>query len=192
MRVRYGDIWERFPTEFVVVPANIGWRKTGANVMGRGMAKQAAERFPELPEWWGYYCRTMGADTPVMLHPQHRVIMFPTKPLDEEQPHLSWRQDSDLKLIWRSAAQLAAVVTMEGISLPMVGCGNGRLTPELVLPILRTFLSHDRFQLVTDYQHKPVVDGIIFGQYGNWLLNEDPRPGPTGQPLQSHFAREFA
>lgn len=192
MRIRYGNIWDFFPAEYVVIPVNIGWRSDGSNVMGAGLAKEAASRFPDLPAWWGWWCRSLGSDTPVMVHSSHRVILFPTKPLNETKPHLSWQQESDLQLIWRSAAQLAAVTVPEPITLPLVGCGNGRLNPDMVLPVLKTFLSHDRFTLVSAVQHKPVIDGVIFGQWGNWLVPDDPRPGRDGRPLQSHFVREFS
>lgn len=192
MRVYYGDLWDNFPTELVVVPVNIGWKTGGEAVMGAGVAKQAADRFPELPRWWGFQCQRFRENTPVMHHPQYRVVMFPTKPMDEECPWASWKQDADAKLLWRSAAQLAAFAfDNQTISIPLVGCGKGNLTPELVLPILKTFLNHHRFQLVVTKREQPLVEGIIGGAWDNWLLHSDPRPGEDGQPMGTHFLREF-
>lgn len=191
MRVKYGDIWETYPHELVVVPVNIGWKQDGTAVMGAGVAKAAAQRCPDLPEWWGSMCHQFREDTPVMLHPVHRLIMFPTKPMDADAPWLSWQKDASTKLIWRSAAQLAAFTLNENILIPLVGCGNGGLPEEFVLPILLTFCSHYRYQLVAQAKDRAIVDGILGKQWNNWLLKDDPRPGTGGKPMGTHFLREI-
>jgi len=191
MRVRYGDIWDDWPTSPVVVPVTIGWKTGGSAVMGAGIAKQAANRYPDLPQWWGFHCQQFRENTPVLFHPKYNMIFFPTKPLDEDRPWVSWRQDSDAKLIWRSAAQLAAFGPVEQtISIPLVGCANGKLSTELVLPILKTFLSHSRFQLVVTPREQPLIEGIINGAWDNWLLTDDPRPTDAGVPAGTHFLKE--
>lgn len=192
MRFRIGNVWDQHPSTFVVVPCNIGWKSSGGSVMGRGVAKEAADRFPDIVDWWGFQCRRYREDTPVMMHQRNRLIMFPTKPMNEDQPWMSWRGDADSKLVWRSAAQLAAfTLDGESIDIPLVGCGNGRLTPELVLPILHSFLGHDRYRLVLQSEAQmPLVEGIIKGKWSNWLLMEDPRPGDGGKPAGTHFLRE--
>lgn len=190
MRVKYGDIWETFPQEIVVVPVNIGFKRDGRAVMGAGVAKIAAEKFPDLPLWWGSMCQQFRENTPVMLHPMHRLILFPTKPMNGDAPWLSWQEDADVKLIWRSAAQLAAFTFKENILIPLVGCGNGGLAEELVLPILLTFCDHYRFQLVARERDRLVVDGILGHQWTNWLLKDDPRPDADGKPPGSHFVQE--
>lgn len=191
MRVYYGDLWDNHPTELVVVPANIGWKTGGDAVMGAGVAKQAADRFPDLPQWWGFQCQRFREDTPVTMHPHYRIILFPTKPLNEDMPWMSWKDDADAKLIWRSAAQLAAFAfDDQTISVPLVGCGKGRLSTELVLPILKTFLNHHRFQLVATQRERPLVEGIVIGAWENWLLVDDPRPDDDGNPAGTHFLLE--
>lgn len=143
-----GNIWDWLDRDTrIVIPVNIGWKSDGTNVMGAGLAREAAQRYPGLPFWWGQTCKTLKEKTPVMIYsPQPTIILFPTKPLNPEKPYLSWKQKASLELIERSAQQLARI---EGrIALPMVGCGNGALDPKKVEPILQKYLSEDRFTLV--------------------------------------------
>lgn len=157
MLERVGSLWT-FHSEGrpVVVTTNIGWKKNGSNPMGAGVAKIAAEKYPELPGWYGRRCEKYGADTAVCYYEIGNLFLFPTKPLNESQPWMSWQNDSDTGLIKRSSIQLAKLVEvlsdekgmfMPQVALPMVGCGNGNLSPRDVLPILRTFLD-DRFVLL--------------------------------------------
>ena len=193
MRVRYGDIWDDFPNDLIVIPVNIGFKTGGNAVMGAGIAKQAADRYPDLPAWWGFQCQRFREDTPVMMHAHYRMLFFPTKPLNEDQPWLSWQGDADSKLLWRSAAQLAAFAfDDQTISIPLVGCGLGKLTAETVLPILRMFLNHHRFQLVATPKERPLVEGIIMGAWDNWLLADDPRPDSDGNVPGTHFLKELS
>lgn len=146
-----GDIWEFHAKGFyVVVPTNVGWTKVGKNVMGRGVALQAALRFPILPVWYGEYCKERGKDTNVVIRIVHRLVLFPVKPLNEKEPYLSWKQDASLDLIGRSAQALPCLCSeaqVAKIALPVVGCGNGNLKEEDVLPVLKKHLD-DRFTLV--------------------------------------------
>jgi hypothetical protein len=123
--------------------------------MGAGTAKVAAEKCPELPGWYGRKCKTYKGETAVTVYKPGRMFLFPTKPLDEDQPWLSWKNDADLNLIKRSAKQLAALVTeltsrgsfFTKIGVPLVGCQNGNLNRRDVVPILKEFLD-DRFVLL--------------------------------------------
>lgn len=152
MRETIGDLWT-FHDEgkWIVITTNIGWKSDGTNPMGAGIAKQAAARFGGLPLWYGTKCKRFGAATAVQIYKPGKLILFPTKALDPSRPWLSWKADSDIKLITRSVKQLAKlieVVDIDGdIGIPMVGCQNGNLSSEDVLPILRNYLD-DRFVLV--------------------------------------------
>lgn len=154
---RTGNIWDwHSEGRWTVITTNIGWRKDGACPMGAGVAKKAAELYPELPEWYGNRCKRYGAQTAVAPYDPGHLILFPTKPLNEVQPWLSWQNDADLALIERSAKQLVALVTILEklkklfglVGLPMVGCGNGNLKPRDVLWTIRPLLD-DRFILLT-------------------------------------------
>lgn len=154
MRHKYGDLWT-FHKEgrWVVVTTNIGWKKDGTNPMGAGVAKKAADLYEDLPAWYGAKCRKYGADTAVQVYKPGKLFLFPTKPLDESQPWMSWSRDSSIALIRRSAKQLAAVVEVLGdkifgdIGIPLVGCQNGNLNRKDVIPILDQYLD-DRFVLI--------------------------------------------
>lgn len=169
MKVVEGDIWDRrFDCHMRVVPTNIGWRSDGSNVMGRGVARQAAERNPGLAEWYGQRCKYMAMlgktdEEPFDVwlpgwtddeyekigHGAHDgLIMFPVKPLDKIQPHMSWRQKASLELITASTKKLVHRSPNMDIVLPMVGCGNGQLAPAAVFPILTEYLTTARFTLV--------------------------------------------
>ena len=145
-----GDIWKWLDDGcHLVIPTNIGWRMDGSNVMGAGLAKQAATRYPKLDKWYGMICSACQHITPVCLAdvPDAPLIMFPVKPLNREAPNLSWKSGANVDLIYKSTKQLASFRLIRRIALPMVGCGNGGLDPELVRPILAANLD-DRFTLV--------------------------------------------
>jgi hypothetical protein len=148
MKIVVGDIWSTkydWPV-YRVIPTNIGWKMDGSNVMGRGVAAQAAKLYPELAKWYGERCQRHWGD--VGLRVWKNLVLFPVKPLNEEQPQLSWRQPADLDLVDESIVELKWFLTEQEIVLPMVGCGNGELDPMSVLPILKRYLSDDRFTLV--------------------------------------------
>jgi hypothetical protein len=142
-----GDIWSLAEAwdAMVVVPTNTGWKKDGSNVMGRGVALQAATRFSELPMKYGAICRN---ERPaVRLMPKYGLIMFPTKPRTS-RPWLDWQEKADLGVIERSTEELRDLPGKSPIVvLPLVGCGNGQLCEGDVVPILFKYLSN-RFVLV--------------------------------------------
>ena len=148
---KIGNIWS-FHAEkrWIVITTNIGWKKDGTNPMGAGIARAAADKYPELPGWYGSRCERYGADTAVTIYKPGKLILFPTKPLNEEQPWMSWKSDADLVLIRRSTRQLAKLIDIVNlgtqVGLPLVGCENGNLHAKQVLPILRQYLD-DRFIL---------------------------------------------
>lgn len=152
MRETTGDLWDFMDDGFaIVIPTNIGWRKDGSNVMGRGLARQASKRFPELAAIYGQQCKEMVDHGAVEIRFLGDLILFPVKPLNPEKPWLSWQGMADPVLIEQSAMQLADWTKHRGerlIALPLVGCGNGGLGEEVVLPILHHHLSASRFVLV--------------------------------------------
>jgi len=150
MREVYGNLWDFHGKGYsLVVPTNLGWRRDGSNVMGRGVASQAAHKFPDLPQIYGEVCQDMAARGVAEIWFYEGLIFFPTKPLDEKKPWLSWMGRSVAAVVEKSTMQLAAWSNPgERIALPLVGCGNGGLPEEVVLPILRYHLKADRFMLV--------------------------------------------
>ncbi len=155
-----GNIWRFHDYDWwVVVTTNIGWRQNGHAVMGAGIAKYAATLYPELLEWYGARCQKYLEQTAVCLYPPGRLILFPTKKLNKQSPWLSWQHKSSVDLIEKSTKQLKKLgevlkerqTLSKGIALPLVGCKNGKLDKEVVLPILRKHLD-DSFTLVLESQ----------------------------------------
>lgn len=145
-----GDIWEWAAKNNaeVVIPTNVGWKSDGSNVMGRGLAAQCADRYPGVSAWYGSICQACGPSTPVVIHPDHGLIFFPTKPLNYDDPQLSWRNRSSLGLIRRSAVQLSRL-RLGPVAVPLVGCGNGGLDEQEVMPVVRDVLwGHGSFTIV--------------------------------------------
>lgn len=167
MRITNDDIWRYLDSHRVVVTTNLGWAKSGANPMGRGVALQAAQRFPKLPMLYGEVCRRYRESTPVIefgivegepevrldmtkpsLIAKRGLILFPTKPFNKAAPQFSWKGDASIDLIERGAKQLAAGWKDVPVALPLVGCANGGLRDTDVIPILEKHLVGDNFLLV--------------------------------------------
>jgi hypothetical protein len=155
MKKEIGNLWDYYDKGmWVVVTTNIGWKKDGSNPMGAGVAREAARRFPDLPMNYGIRCKKYQKNAAVWPFLPGRLILFPTKPLNVEQPWLSWKSDSDYSLIERSAKQLAKLIdiliqreSITSVALPIVGCGNGNLEPKRVIQVLEKYLN-DTFILV--------------------------------------------
>lgn len=147
---KHGDIWEMESSHLLVIPTNIGWRPSGnhANVMGKGLALQAAKKYPSLPVWYGAQCMFHGTSTPVVKYPHAPLLLFPVKPLNQDQPWMSWKSKASLGLIEHSARQLSELMIDHPIAVSMVGCGAGGLEMAEVRPILDKYLSDARFTLV--------------------------------------------
>jgi hypothetical protein len=170
MKIEYGDIWSYAKDNVIVVPTNAGYRADGTNIMGRGVAQQAAAKYPGLPKWYGQLCCIYGNDAcfvyPQVPEDKPEIILFPTKPLNRKQPWLSWKQKSDIKLIEKSTEKLVEILKNDPalknggqrIILPAVGCGNGGLDLGEVIPILKKHLKDDRFILVLDKD----LEGKVF------------------------------
>lgn len=120
--------------------------------MGAGVAKQAADRWPLLPEMLGDRLKYYGEGT-YAVWPElggQAVVCFQTK-------H-HYRDPSDLALIERSAVELVRLTKIwawKTVVLPRVGCGLGHRDWESeVKPILTRYLD-DRFIVVTEQPHGP-------------------------------------
>ncbi len=133
------NIWKA-KGNWIVIPTNGYVNKLGECVMGRGLALQAKSRYPKLALELGTLIE-MNGNHCFLLRPYH-LISFPVKPV--------WWVKASLELIEHSTKELISLVNKSneiGILLPLVGCGNGKLQREQVLPILNRYLD-DRFTLV--------------------------------------------
>lgn len=128
-----GDIWTFHDGNFIVIPTNGDWNRRGDAVMGRGLALQAATRFPHLPQQLGDSLKSFGNH--VHLFGDFRIITFPVK-------H-HWHDNANIKLIEASSRELKLMIKMivdlgftGTIYMPHVGCGYGRLSWPIVKPVV--------------------------------------------------------
>lgn len=141
MKEVFGNIWDFHDRGYQIVITTNGFvKKNGECVMGRGIALQAKERFPDIARTLGQIISEAGSQ--VWLLP-HRLISFPVK-------H-NWWEKAELKLVETSCKQLLKAVDRGVISSPVYlvrpGCKNGRLDWKDVKPILEKHLD-DRFTVV--------------------------------------------
>lgn len=119
-----GDIWTEPGVDAIVITTNGVVKNDGCAVMGRGVARQAAMRYPWLPARLGTCLTAVGNrvfiyDTPGDDAP---IITFPVKD--------RWWERADLGLILKSCRGLAGLVDSRGLRkvvMPRPGCGNGGL-----------------------------------------------------------------
>lgn len=130
-----GDIWEQHQSSWICVTTNGMLKQDGTAVMGAGIAKEAAERFPDLPKRLGENISKYG--NRLFIYRDMRIITFPTK-------H-DWKDKSDLELIQKSCCELMEVALkfgIERISLPKPGCSNGGLSWDDVRPVIEPLLTN--------------------------------------------------
>ena len=110
--------------------------------MGAGVALQCARRFEGIDYWYGRMCSELGANTPVLQHPEHPLAFFPVKGLlNPNNPERSWDQPASPSLVRRGLRQLLAI---DGpIALSYVGAGNGQLDERLVRDLMYEELLRD-------------------------------------------------
>jgi hypothetical protein len=131
-----GDIWRCHEAGMTICITTNGVTKAdGTAVMGAGIAKQAALKFPSLPRALGRKLRCLG--NRVYFFPEQNIITFPTK--------YDWRDNSDLTLIARSCMELMGYLdsgTITYVALPRPGCSNGKLNWLDVKKVIEPLLDH--------------------------------------------------
>ena len=123
-----------------IIPTNCQVNKNGHAVMGAGLAKQAATRYPDLPKLLGYNLdKFMNYGPECYFFKEYKIVAFPTK--------IHWKDDSDLELIREAAWSLSDFIKNcshihlgERFFIPRVGTGLGNLKWEDVKPILDEYL----------------------------------------------------
>ena len=140
MREAIGDIWDYLGNAIICITTNGHLTKKGEAVLGRGCARQAGERFPDLPSRLGALLSEGGNHVHVIAE---GLVSFPV----EESP---WATP-DTHLIRRSAQELRAFADREGwtrIIVPRPGCGGGGLAWQDVRPLLADVFD-DRFTVIS-------------------------------------------
>jgi len=158
-----GDLWDLYeaPThryDIFCITVNGTVKKNGAGVMGAGIAKQAAERWPDVPTRWGTVIKQRG---PCVHFVRHRLVAFPVKPASGTcAPNSSnvvpwmrkrfgpgqtvpgWAMIADAEIIQKSLAQLQLSHDNFGwtnVYLPRPGCGAGTLRWADVRPLCEPY-----------------------------------------------------
>ena len=139
MRLRHGNMWRVFDdADLFVVTTNSVIKTSGELVMGKGIARQARDRFPHLAKRFGDEVRRMGDE------PYGLITLLPFSGTDIDkmaafQVKRHFMNMADIHLIEMSAAHLSewgerhpgAVIHMN-----FPGIGNGGLGVEDVLPVI--------------------------------------------------------
>lgn len=131
MQVVIRDIWDYTGSHWIVVPTNLD------GPMGRGVAQQAKERYPELESAWKRECRKAPG---IAFYSWCHCILFPVK--------YHWRDKADLKLIELGLKALSGWA--KPTALPQIGCGFGELNWNIEIePLVQKYLEgKENFLLV--------------------------------------------
>jgi hypothetical protein len=135
------DIWKFADQgDRIAITTNGSLTRDGRAIFGRGVARQAAVRFPDLAEKMG---RLLAEHGNHVFDLGCGIVTFPV----EETP---WSLP-DLRIIARSAEELRALADHSGwkrIIIPRPGCGGGGLAWKDVQPLLNPWFD-DRFTVIS-------------------------------------------
>jgi hypothetical protein len=148
MQEVYGDIWDYLGKAIIVITTSGSLTRDGRAVLGRGCARQAAERFPDLALQLGALVLEQGN------HVHNLGNGLASFPVEES----AWSLP-DLGLIARSARELRELADRERwetIVVPRPGCGGGGLSWGEVRSLLISQFD-DRF-LVIAQESGTIVD----------------------------------
>jgi hypothetical protein len=137
-----GDLWsyENRKGFIICITTNGFIKNNGEGVMGAGCAKEAAERYPDLPRLLGQSLKTRG-NVVSLLTPQ--ILSFPVK-------H-HWATPASPALIEESAKELKARAERQPylkFILPKPGCGNGKLNWMYVKLLLESISLPDNIFII--------------------------------------------
>jgi hypothetical protein len=123
-----GNIWDYLGSALIVITTNGQLTAGGRAVFGRGVARQAAQRFPDLAVRLGHLLAEGGNHVYSL---GDSIVSFPVEDTPWSIP--------DLRLIARSARELRALADLNGwqqVVVPRPGCGGGGLLWRDVKPFL--------------------------------------------------------
>lgn len=134
-----GNMWDiERETDLFCITTNAYIRSDERLVMGRGIAREAMTRWPELPIIAGRKISHLGCYGLLQLKlPSLKRALVPMLGLFQVKRH--WAHAAELELIAYSTGCLEVVARNNPhmrIDLNFPGVGNGKLKQELVLPII--------------------------------------------------------
>lgn len=139
-----GDIWDQ-DCDWLCITTNGDIKKNGRSVMGRGIALQACQKYPNIDLILARKIKERGNVVSSLVKDGKKIIIaFPTK--------YHWRDKSDINLIAQSAEQLRGYFfnqkTKPLVMLPKPGCSNGGLDWDDVKEKISEILDDDRFIII--------------------------------------------
>lgn len=154
MKEIYGNAWDLFDSgqfDVLFITTNGTIKKNGEGVMGRGIAAEAKNRYPDLPAELGDWLKILG-NKPSVLKVIGQHSSSPTFLMSFPVKH-NWYEQADIELI-KASCEFLTKRFFIGPSyedwkflLPRPGCGNGHLNWEDVKKEIEPLLD-DRFYIV--------------------------------------------
>ncbi len=145
MILRKGNMWDRFGhVDWFLITTNYVVNKVGLAVMGRGIAKEAADRIPSLRKDFGTKLKRWLDDyqfvDPLAFPYVCTIGKYDGQKVGCFMVKYSWDEPARLELIEQSTQRLIEILDSLEI-IPLValnfpGIGNGKLKREDVLPII--------------------------------------------------------
>ena len=147
MREEPRDLFGMTDADAIVIPTNTETVRSPEGiahaVMGAGVAKAAADRWPTLPIALAARMAEHGQEHVYVFDAYYAtpaIVCLPTK--------RDWRKPSDIDLIWRMVDELKIVTRAmgwESVALPRLGCGLGGLSWDTQVRRVLVELLDDRF-----------------------------------------------
>ncbi|MEM9149728.1 MAG: ADP-ribose-binding protein [Cyanobacteria bacterium P01_F01_bin.3] len=140
-----GNLWE-YPAHWLCITTNPIINQQGLAVMGRGVALQAAQRYPDIRKRFAekIQCNGNTVQGICRLPTDQLLLSFPVK-------H-HWRDIASLELISYSAQTLKERWEVHGdgctVAIPKPGCGNGGLYWPDVREEISPWLTSDQFHII--------------------------------------------
>jgi hypothetical protein len=134
MILERGDMWSVFfDTDVFMITTNPIIRKDGAVVMGRGIAAEAKDRYPDLPYDFAASLSCYGNEGVDFIgyYEYTRIYYFMVKD--------HWAKSAEIEIIRNSVNRLKYLFgySDERVDLNFPGIGNGGLPRDHVLPFLQ-------------------------------------------------------
>jgi hypothetical protein len=135
-----GDLWDHHERGEIIAVTTCGLiKKDGSCAMPRGCARQAAQRFPQLPYSLGEQLRRCGMH---VFDLGNRILSFPVERTPYENP--------EADIIRQSCAELVKLTDdkqWERVIVPRPGCGGGGMLWDEVEKILEDYFD-TRFLII--------------------------------------------
>ena len=144
-------------------------------VMGKGIALEFKNRYPAMFDKYKTFC-DKGVFKPGVLwiykaEDGKWVLNFPTK--------VDWRNPSEMSYIEEGLKKFVEIWKEKGITsiaFPLLGCSNGGLNPDEVLPLMEKYLNQCEGLDVTIYDDRePEVEAPVINATAEFFGDENPK-----------------